>query len=143
MRITNPLIYLQITLNLVPFESEVGLPTEPLSKEPLSKELLPKELMSKELLQKSVIIIFEKTHHGISIKIKDRGIGISNPDNLFVPFYTTKQQGQGIGLFFCRNIIEKYGGKLSLKSRNQGGAQALIQLPIAKCFGNLNLSDSD
>ena len=76
-----------------------------------------------------IIIKLEKSKQTIIISIKDRGMGISNQDNLFVPFYTTKENGQGIGLFFCRNIIEKHGGKLTLESRAKGGAKATISLP--------------
>jgi len=67
----------------------------------------------------------------IFITIKDQGLGIQNLDNLFVPFYTTKAKGQGIGLCFCRHIIELHGGRLTLNNRSQHqGAEASIQLPI-------------
>lgn len=64
------------------------------------------------------------------ITVVDQGTGIQNPDNLFVPFYTTKTSGQGIGLVFCRNIIEQHGGTLSLFNNiNNQGATAEICLP--------------
>lgn len=64
------------------------------------------------------------------IRLIDQGKGIQNPDNLFVPFYTTKPSGQGIGLTFCRNIIEQHGGTLSLTNNaNNQGATAEISLP--------------
>lgn len=63
------------------------------------------------------------------IFVKDRGQGIANPDNLFVPFYTTKESGQGIGLALCRKIIEQHNGSLRLSNRNNGGAVAEIILP--------------
>lgn len=64
------------------------------------------------------------------IRIQDCGQGIANPDNLFVPFYSTKTQGQGIGLSLSRHIIEQMGGQLSLNNIAQGkGACALIRLP--------------
>lgn len=66
------------------------------------------------------------------IHITDRGQGITNIDNLFVPFYSTKPQGQGIGLSLSRHIIEQMGGQLLLSNRNDGtGACALIRLPRA------------
>ncbi|MDF2179067.1 ATP-binding protein [Aliiglaciecola sp. CAU 1673] len=69
------------------------------------------------------------------IRIIDQGRGIQNPDNLFVPFYTTKEKGQGIGLAFCRQIIEQHGGTLQLTNNHDGpGACAEIRLP-AKQFG--------
>lgn len=46
------------------------------------------------------------------------------------PLYTTKSDGQGIGLLFCRNIVEKHGGKLSLEARKENGAKAITQLVI-------------
>jgi signal transduction histidine kinase len=46
------------------------------------------------------------------------------------PFYTTKADGQGIGLLFCRNIVEKHGEKLSLEARKENGAKAITQLAI-------------
>ena len=65
------------------------------------------------------------------IVISDNGHGLANPDNIFVPFYTTKQQGQGIGLSFCRNVIEQHNGSLSLANRDDSkGAVATILLPI-------------
>ncbi len=64
------------------------------------------------------------------LEISDNGSGIQNSDNLFVPFYTTKQNGQGIGLVLCRNIIEQHGGQLTLVNKvNEKGAMACIKIP--------------
>ncbi|MFC3114673.1 sensor histidine kinase [Cellvibrio fontiphilus] len=65
-----------------------------------------------------------------TLNICDQGSGISNPDNLFVPFYSTKKQGSGIGLVLCRQIIEAHQGYLSLKNRPGGGCCACIELPL-------------
>ena len=67
----------------------------------------------------------------LMISISDNGCGISNSDNLFVPFYSTKQRGSGIGLVFSRQIIEAHGGHLTLEN-NQGkaGACATISLSL-------------
>ncbi|WP_105189469.1 sensor histidine kinase [Pseudoalteromonas sp. T1lg48] len=59
----------------------------------------------------------------------DNGTGIGNPDNLFVPFYSTKVNGSGIGLTLSREIIRAQGGELTLVNNPQGGAIAQIQLP--------------
>jgi len=64
--------------------------------------------------------------------ISDQGAGISNESNLFVPFYTTKKQGSGIGLVLCRQILEVHNGQLSLKNKtNETGCLATIDLPIS------------
>lgn len=68
----------------------------------------------------------------ILIFIEDRGPGIANPDNLFVPFYTTKPAGSGIGLALAQQIARAHGGEVSLHNREEGsGARAIIRLPLA------------
>jgi nitrogen fixation/metabolism regulation signal transduction histidine kinase len=64
--------------------------------------------------------------------IDDEGHGISNPTNLFVPFFTTKQNGSGIGLVLSRQIAEAHGGALTLENRDdRQGSVARLRLPIA------------
>lgn len=77
------------------------------------------------------IEIKEKAQYS-QIKVVDNGHGLANTDNLFVPLFTTKQQGQGIGLTFCRNIIEQHGGSIDIRnnSASQKGMTATITLPI-------------
>ncbi len=54
----------------------------------------------------------------IEVVVKDNGQGIANTDNLFVPLFTTKPEGQGIGLTFCRNTIEQHQGTIELFNNN-------------------------
>ena len=69
--------------------------------------------------------------HAIVIKLTDCGTGIANPDNLFVPFYSTKAQGAGIGLVISRELIRNQGGELQLLANPHAvGTQAIITLSI-------------
>jgi len=66
------------------------------------------------------------------IEVLDRGHGPPAGDNLFVPFFTTKQGGSGIGLVLSRQIIEAMQGTLTLEPGPEGrGAVATVVLPIA------------
>jgi two-component system nitrogen regulation sensor histidine kinase NtrY len=66
----------------------------------------------------------------VEIFIEDEGPGILNAANLFVPFFTTKPDGSGIGLPLSRQIAEAHGGSLALVNRRSGtGAEALLRLP--------------
>jgi two-component system nitrogen regulation sensor histidine kinase NtrY len=67
---------------------------------------------------------------GIEVSVTDEGPGIMNPTNLFVPFFTTKPEGSGIGLTVSRQIAEAHGGTLSLANRkDRTGAEAVLRLP--------------
>ncbi len=66
-----------------------------------------------------------------NLKIADNGSGISNKENLFVPFYTTKPEGSGIGLILSRQIIEAHEGNLTLDNRcDNTGCIATIRIPL-------------
>jgi nitrogen fixation/metabolism regulation signal transduction histidine kinase len=65
------------------------------------------------------------------ITIEDRGLGIANTDNLFVPFYTTKPTGSGVGLALAQQIARAHGGEIRLVNREDGeGAIATVRLPV-------------
>jgi signal transduction histidine kinase len=67
------------------------------------------------------------------VTIEDRGLGIANTENLFVPFYTTKPTGSGVGLALAQQIARAHGGEIRLQNRDDGdGARATIRLPIAQ-----------
>jgi signal transduction histidine kinase len=67
----------------------------------------------------------------LEILIEDDGRGLANTANLFVPFFTTKPSGSGIGLLLCRQIAENHGGSLSLRNREGAtGCLATLRLPV-------------
>src|SRR6266478_222440 len=67
----------------------------------------------------------------VEVLVEDDGPGIMNPANLFVPFFTTKPDGSGIGLPLSRQIAEAHDGTLLLTNRqNATGAQAVLRLPL-------------
>jgi two-component system nitrogen regulation sensor histidine kinase NtrY len=62
--------------------------------------------------------------------VEDEGLGLANTSNLFVPFFTTKPGGSGIGLVLSRQIAEAHGGALTLENRRGGpGCAARLRLP--------------
>lgn len=78
-----------------------------------------------------VELTWQQTIHSATLAITDNGRGISNPDNLFVPFYTTKKDGSGIGLLLSRELIRNQGGDVTLANRlNKKGSVATITLPF-------------
>jgi len=67
----------------------------------------------------------------LGVWVRDEGPGISNTANLFVPFFTTKPGGSGIGLVLSRQIAEAHGGELTLSNRDDvRGCEANLRLPI-------------
>ncbi|PKG84937.1 hypothetical protein CXF85_04820 [Colwellia sp. 75C3] len=74
-------------------------------------------------------LLIKNKANQLVIYILDKGPGIQNLDNVFVPLFTTKTQGTGIGLSLCKQIIEGHQGQLRLSNRAEGGCQVEINLP--------------
>jgi signal transduction histidine kinase len=67
----------------------------------------------------------------VELWVEDEGPGLSNTGNLFVPFFTTKPGGSGIGLVLCRQIAEAHSGSLMLENRDdRTGCRASLRLPL-------------
>jgi len=66
----------------------------------------------------------------VEIRVEDEGPGLPDAANLFVPFFTTKPSGSGIGLVLSRQIAEGHGGTLSVRNRtDRAGCLAVLRLP--------------
>jgi len=69
----------------------------------------------------------------LRLEVLDSGPGLSGTDNLFVPFFTTKPGGTGIGLVLCRQIAEAHDGTLVLENRvDAQGCVARLELPVRR-----------
>jgi len=69
--------------------------------------------------------------HNLQIQVIDDGPGLMNPENAFVPFYTTKENGSGIGLVLCRQVVDAHGGSIQLLNRvDRSGCVVVISIPI-------------
>ena len=79
----------------------------------------------------TIALTFQQRGNNLQITLLDQGHGLHNPADLFVPFYSTKPQGQGIGLTLCRQIAQTLGGELTLSNRSDHvtGCCAVLSLP--------------
>jgi signal transduction histidine kinase len=78
----------------------------------------------------SVVISWSTSNKDLQLFVRDKGIGLLDSSNLFVPFYTTKEAGTGIGLPLSRQIIEAHGGTLGIRNREDtSGCEVEIKIP--------------
>ncbi|HEY2745783.1 MAG TPA: ATP-binding protein [Polyangia bacterium] len=78
----------------------------------------------------AVEVSWETRGDRIVVRVRDEGPGLSDTRNLFVPFFTTKADGSGIGLVLSRQIAENHGGTLTLQDRDdRRGCEARLTLP--------------
>ncbi len=92
--------------------------------------LLDNALDAADVTDGTVSVSWRADSHQIQVDVTDTGPGLAETANLFVPFYTTKPEGSGIGLALSRLIVEAHGGVLSLTNRTDGpGCVARVRLP--------------
>ena len=86
-----------------------------------------------------VVMRWDVSEKDLILTIEDNGPGLFNPSNAFVPFYTTKPAGSGIGLVLSRQIAEAHGGSIELVNRtDKRGCRARVTLPRARATPHYN-----
>jgi len=120
----------QLIINLLRNAAEAALARFP---EASSNGSRPREVPE-------VSVSWRAVPQAVVILIQDNGIGLTNPSNIFVPFYTTKPGGSGIGLALARQICEGHGGVLEVANRADGpGCGAEIRLPFRQSQDSVSL----
>ena len=78
---------------------------------------------------KSISLVADQNTTGVLISVRDNGCGIDtdNMDNIFIPFYTTRTKGSGIGLSFAKQIMRLHNGRISVKSEVGNGAEFILR----------------
>jgi two-component system, NtrC family, nitrogen regulation sensor histidine kinase NtrY len=111
----------QLMINLIRNAAEAALARSSESKGSHALSVVPPE----------VKVSWRADREAVEILVTDNGTGLSNPSNLFVPFYTTKAGGSGVGLTLARQICEAHGGAIDLENRLDGsGCQAHVRLRL-------------
>ena len=84
---------------------------------------------------KRIVVRLDQRYGSVFVTISDNGPGIQgDPEQLFTPFYTSKKTSSnwGVGLSFCRRIVELHGGVIIARNRLHGGAKFEIELPLVQ-----------
>ena len=90
---------------------------------------------SLEAVEEGGLISIDVSTEGefVAVSISDDGVGIPTEEleHLFAPFYTTKPQGQGLGLFAAKHIFEMHQGSVEIQSASGSGTTVIVKIPAA------------
>jgi two-component system sensor histidine kinase DctS len=83
--------------------------------------------------QRSITISTRLVSDAVRVSVSDRGIGVGTheAERIFTPFFTSKQDGLGLGLNICRSILERHGGSIDFENLPSGGASFFFTIPVA------------
>jgi nitrogen fixation/metabolism regulation signal transduction histidine kinase len=110
---------------------EVTLEADPDQLEQLLINLVSNAADAAEETNGGVTATWSVERQHVDITVDDEGPGLPDPTNLFVPFFTTKPKGSGIGLVLCRQIADAHGGALQVVDRSdRTGCTARLRLPL-------------
>jgi signal transduction histidine kinase len=90
------------------------------------------EAIPPEKAERSVVVRTKNDGHLASIEVRDTGTGIpaSQLQKIFIPFFTTKPKGHGVGLALTHRVITEHGGTLTAANAAEGGAVFTIKIPV-------------
>ncbi len=122
---------LEIRLKLiVELSDDLVIPGDPDQLDQLLINLIRNAVDAAMTTRGNVTVRWKVGASTVEVSVLDEGPGIANSANLFVPFFTTKPNGSGIGLVLSRQIAEAHGGSLTLTNRlDRTGCVALLTLP--------------
>jgi PAS domain S-box-containing protein len=90
---------------------------------------------------RSLRIVSRRQNDGtVEVEVRDGGRGLSNPEQIFEAFYTTKPDGMGMGLAICHSIVEAHSGRLWAENIETGGASITFSLPIRSAESTKSLT---
>lgn len=116
--------------------SEIAIRADPDQLEQLLINLVKNAVEAAEETGGEVRVSWRELGGDLEIEVIDGGPGLPPTSNLFVPFFTTKPEGTGIGLVLCRQIAEAHGGTLILENRDDTtGCLARLRLPLGRTGG--------
>lgn len=123
---------IQIITSLSASDISIHIPSNQLKQVLINILKNAMEAIDENLDQNRLIIVSTEISEKAFIRITDSGCGMTKDvlNKLFIPFFSTKEKGTGIGLSVCKKIIEENGGSLHVKSEQGHGTTFTISLPI-------------